>query len=106
MYVVLYQPEGAEAEVFGPYATPNVAASGLRRIAAAAGSQLDVAYSDLLATLDVTIDGERHRYQLLKVASTAQLDVHAEIIQEEAAAGSLDTEWSETEPSPSRLSGY
>jgi hypothetical protein len=106
VYVVLYQPESAEPEVFGPYGTPNAAASALRRIAASAGAQLDVSYSSLLATLDLKIDGERHRYQLLKVASSAQLDVHSEVIEELAAEGAIGIDFRHSEPAPSPLSGY
>lgn len=106
MYVVLYQPESGEPEVFGPYATPNAAASALRRIAAAAGAHLDVKYSSLLATLDLKIDGESHRYQLLKVASSAQLDVHSEVVEDLAAEGAVGFDYRQTEPSPSPLSGY
>lgn len=91
---------------FGPYGTPNAAASALRRIAASAGAQLDVSYSSLLATLDLKIDGERHRYQLLKVASSAQLDVHSEVIEELAAEGAIGIDFRHTEPAPSPLSGY
>lgn len=106
VYVILYQAEGADPEVFGPYSTPNVAAGSLRRIATAAGTQLDVTYSALLATLELNIGGERHRYQLVKVASSIQLDVHADIIGEEAASNRIETVYRETDPAPTRLSGY
>jgi hypothetical protein len=106
VYVVLYLPEGAEPEVFGPYQTPNVAANALRRIAMAAGTHLDVSYSALLATLELKIGGERHRYQLVKLASSVQLDVHADIIEEEAASNRIEIEYRRTDGSPTRLSGY
>ena len=41
----------------------------------------DVSHSALLATIDVTIDFEHHRYQLLNVGSPHQLDVHADVIE-------------------------
>lgn len=106
MYVVLYQPEAAEPEVFGPYTTPNAAANALRRIAGAAGATFDVTYSSLLATLDLKIDGDIHRYQLVKVASSAQLDIHAEIIEELAAEGGLEIAYRTPDPPPSPLAGY
>ena len=106
VFVVLYQPESAEPEVSGPYATPNAAASAMRRIAAAAGAQLEVSYSSLLATLDLSIDGERHRYQLVKVASSTQLDVHAEVVEGLAAEGAIGIDFRQAELAPSPLSGY
>ena len=55
---------------------------------------------------NLKIDGERHRYQLLKVASSAQLDVHSEVIEELAAEGAIGIDFRHTEPAPSPLSGY
>ena len=66
--------------MFGPFDTPQKAVNVLHRISAAAGEQIDVSHSTLMATIDVNIDGERHRYQLLKVGYSYQLGVHAEVI--------------------------
>lgn len=63
MYVILYQPETAPPEVFGPYSNPGAAVNAIRRIAGAAGDSLDISHSALLATIDVLIGDERHRYQ-------------------------------------------
>jgi hypothetical protein len=106
MYVVLYLPEVGHAEVFGPYATPTVAASALRRISAAAGDPIDVSHSALLATLEVRILDELHRYQLLKVASSSQLDAHADVIRSERKNATVEVELTNTPPPTTRLSGY
>lgn len=106
MYVILYQPEAAPPEVFGPYSSPAAAVNTLRRISGAAGSVMDVSHSALLVTIDVVIGGERHRYQLLKMASTTQLDIHADVIMSERKAGSVVVQHHEDRPSGSPLSGY
>lgn len=106
MYVILYQPEKADPEVFGPYTTPTVAANALHRISTAAGVPIDVTHSALLASIDVVISGERHRYQLLKMGSTTQLDIHAEIIAVEHEAGTVEASPRPPDLSPTRLSGY
>ena len=105
MYVLLYLPQEADPEVFGPFPTPQKAVNILRRISAAAGEQIDVSHSALLATIDVKIDGERHRYQLLKMGSPHQLDLHADVIVDIRASSHISVEPRPTVPSPSRLSG-
>lgn len=82
MYVVLYVPQDSEPEVFGPFSTFQLAVNILRGLASAAGFQLDAPASGLMASIDLKIDGERHRYQLLKVGSADQLQVHASLIDE------------------------
>ena len=106
MYVLLYLPEAADPEVFGPFDTPQKAVNVLRRISAAAGEQIDVSHSTLMATIDVHIDGERHRYQLLKVGSSYQLGVHAEVIAGLRSSAHVSVEPGPQPPPPSRLSGY
>lgn len=106
MYVLLYLPQQADPEVFGPFPTPQKAVNILRRISSAAGEQIDVSHSALLATIDVTIDGERHRYQLLKVGSPHQLDAHADVIEAERDSTLVSVEPRPMAPPPSRLSGY
>jgi len=106
MYVILYQPEEAPPEIFGPYSSPAAAVNALRHIAGAAGDVMDISHSALLATIDVLIGGERHRYQLLKMASTTQLDIHAEVIMAEREAGTVKVQHHLDQPSRSRLSGY
>lgn len=106
MYVVLYQPETGHPEVFGPYATPTIAAAAIRRISAAAGDAIDVSHDALLATLDVTLGGEVHRYQLLKMASSSQLDAHAYVIREEREDARVEVELRKETPAATRLSGY
>ncbi|MGH8912598.1 MAG: hypothetical protein ACRDVD_08800 [Acidimicrobiia bacterium] len=106
MYVVLYLPEAGHPEVFGPYATPTIAASALRRISAAAGDPIDVSHSALLATIDVRILDELHRYQLLKIASSSQLDAHADVIRLERDNATVEVELTDAPPPATRLSGY
>ncbi len=106
MYVILYQAEGAEPEVFGPYATPTQAASALRHITTAAGQPLDVSHSALLATIELDLAGERHRYHLLKVGSTTQLEVHGQVIREVRAEHEASVALRDGQPTPTRLSGY
>lgn len=106
MYVILYQPDSGHPEVFGPYATPTIAATAIRRISAAAGDPIDVSHAALLATIDVTLSGERHRYQLLKVASSSQLDAHAHVIQGDREGARVAVELANETPPTTRLSGY
>lgn len=42
--------------------------------------------------MDVWIDGERNRYQLLKLGSDDQLAIHAEVISEVAAVSDVSAE--------------
>jgi len=106
MYILLYLPEESDPEVFGPFATPQKAANVLRRISSAAGEPIDVSHSALLATLDVHIDDERHRYQLLKVGSRLQLEAHADVIQVERLSTGVSVESRAVPPPPTLLSGY
>ncbi|MCA1736862.1 MAG: hypothetical protein LC739_12375 [Actinobacteria bacterium] len=106
MYMLLYLPEQADAELFGPFLTPQKAINLLRRISAAAGEPIDVTHSALMATIDVTIDGERHRYQLLKVGSDYQLEIHADIIRDIRASAHVSVASRFALPPPSQLSGY
>lgn len=106
MYVVMFLPEKADPEVFGPFPTPQKAVNLLRRIATAAGGKIDISHSALMATIDVTIDGERHRYQVLKVGSSDQVDAHAHVIEELRASARITVEPRPSEPPPSKLSGY
>lgn len=92
MYIVLYLPEDNDPEVFGPYPTAARAAQSLRRISGAAGAPINVASSGALATIDVWIDGDRNRYQLLQVGSDDQLAIHGDIIESEAVAGTVTVE--------------
>ncbi len=105
MYVLLYLPELADPEVFGSFPTPQKAINVLRRISAAAGTQIDLSHS-ALATIDVTIDRERHRYQLLKMGSTDQLDIHADMIEELRATTAVSVGSRLDLPPQSQLSGY
>lgn len=66
MYVVLYLPTDNDPEVFGPFPTSQRAAQVMRRISAAAGKPINVGEDGALATIDIWIDSERNRYQLLK----------------------------------------
>jgi hypothetical protein len=104
MYVIVYQPEGADIEVFGPFSSPQQAAQAIRALSAAAGQPIDVTYSNVMGTIDVVIDGERHRYQLCKLGSSTQLDIHAEIIGEAAADGAVSVFEQTSPPPPSLLS--
>ena len=92
MYVVLYLPTDNDPEVFGPFPTPQRAAQVMRRISAAAGKPINVGEDGALATIDIWIDSERNRYQLLKIGSGEQLDIHAEIIAAEATDGRVSVE--------------
>ena len=106
MYVLLYLPELADPEVFGPFPTPQRAVNILRRISEAAGTPIDVSHSALLATIDVKIEGERHRYQLLKIGSPHQLAIHAEVIEAERKSNEISVHSRPELPPPSRLSSY
>ena len=106
MFVVLYSPQGAEPEVFGPYSTPQAAVNALRRIAAAAGHPLQIGQSALMASIDLTIENERHRYHLLKVASSSQLDVHATVIEELRNTVVISVTPGDDLAPPARFSGY
>jgi hypothetical protein len=92
MYVVLYLPADNDPETFGPYPTPQRAAQALRRISGAAGRPIDVGDDGALATVDVWIDHERNRYQLLKLGSDDQLDIHADVITEVATTVAVSVE--------------
>ena len=106
MYMLLYLPQEADPELFGPFPTPQKAINILRRISEAAGKNIDVSHSALLATIDVKIDDERHRYQLLKVGSDHQLNIHADIIQDIRTSAEISVQSRFVLPEPSRLSGY
>jgi hypothetical protein len=106
MFVVLYLPKAAEPEVFGPYSTPQTAVNALRRIAASAGHALNIGQSALMASIDLTIEGEQHRYQLLKMASSSQLDVHATVIGELRRTVEITITPRDDLAPPTRLSGY
>ncbi|HEX6947488.1 MAG TPA: hypothetical protein VF246_09065 [Acidimicrobiia bacterium] len=106
MYMILYLPEGAEPEVFGPFSTYQIALNMLRSLAAAAGGTVDAPPSGLMASVDLTIDGERHRYQLLKVASPTQLEVHASVIQEMGETAEVKIVDPDELSPPGRFSSY
>lgn len=80
--MIIYVPQGAEPEVFGPFSTFQHAVNILRRLSAAAGHPLTAPPSGLMASIDLEIDGEHHRYQLLQVASPSQIEIHASVIEE------------------------
>jgi hypothetical protein len=106
VYVILYVPQGAEPELFGPFSTFQHALNILRSLASAAGYQLQAPPSGLMASIDLLIDGEHHRYQLLKVASADQVEVHASVIGELRDTVDIEmTEGTDLSP-PGRLSGY
>lgn len=106
MYVILYLPEGAEPELFGPYSTFQHALNMLRLIAKATGQTLETPPAGLMAAVDLLIDGERHRYQLLKMASTSQLEVHASVIEDLAATGAVSVSHEDELSPPGRFSSY
>lgn len=106
VYVILYMPQGAEPEIFGPFSTFQHAVNILRSLAAAAGHQLQAPPSGLNASIDLLIDGERHRYQLIKMASTDQVEVHSSVIAELKETSEIElAEGTDLSP-PGRLSGY
>lgn len=102
MYVIVYQPQKADPEAFGPFQGPEMATRALRELATQAGVPLSDLGGGPLATADVYVDGERHRYQLVKIGSVLQLEAHGHILRELAEAGERGTG---DEPPPV-LSGY
>lgn len=106
MYVILYLPEGAEPEIFGPLSTFQAAVNLLRTLATATGHILNTPPSGLMASVDLHIDGERHRYQLLKVGSASQLEAHSAIIAELRDTAHLQVRDTDDLSPPGRLSGY
>jgi len=106
VFVVLYLPEGAEPEIFGPYSTFQHAVNMLRVLASAAGHTLSAPPSGLMASIDLLIDGERHRYQLLKMGSTSQLDIHASVIEDLKATAHLQVLDEDDLSPPGRFSSY
>jgi hypothetical protein len=106
MFVVLYSPDHADPEVFGPFPTIQPAVNAMRRMATAAGHSMELSHSDLMATINIVISGELHRYQLLKIGSPTQLEAHAYVIEGERDSHHI-TVMTRTEPAPpARLSGY
>jgi len=106
MFVVLYSPDQAHPEVFGPFSTIQPAVNAMRRIATAAGHTMELSHSDLMATINIVISGELHRYQLLKIGSATQLEAHAYVIEGERESHHMSVV-TRTEPAPpARLSGY
>ncbi len=106
MYVILYLPEGAEPEIFGPFSTYQIALNMLRSLAIAAGGSLDAPPSGLMASVDILIAGEKHRYQLIKLASTSQLEVHSAVIQEMSETVEIEVVHPEDLSPPGRFSSY
>lgn len=106
MYVILYLPDGAEPEIFGPFSTYQVALNMLRSLAASAGGMLDAPPSGLMASVDILIAGEKHRYQLIKLASTSQLEVHATVIKEMGETAEVEVVDPEDLSPPGRFSSY
>lgn len=106
MFVVLYFPDHADPEVFGPFATIQPAVNAMRRIATAAGHTMELSHSDLMATINVVISDELHRYQLLKVGSPTQLEAHAYVIEGEREEHLITVDMRSEAPPPARLSGY
>ena len=106
MFVVLYLPDYADPEIFGPFSHIQPAVNAMRHIATAAGNPMELSHSDLMATINVIISGERHRYQLLKIASPTQLEAHAYVIEGEREAHHVTVEDREEVPPPARLSSY
>jgi hypothetical protein len=106
VYVIIYVPQGAEPEVFGPFSTFQHAVNILRAIAAAAGFPLQAPPSGLMASIDLLIDGERHRYQLLKVGSPSQLEVHSSVIEELRETAEIELVSDGDLSPPGRFSSY
>lgn len=106
MYVILYLPAGAEPEIFGPYSTFQHAVNMLRKLASAAGHSLTAPPSGLMASIDLLIDGERHRYQLLKMGSTSQIEIHASVIEDMAETSQIDMADDDDLSPPGRFSSY
>ncbi|CAN5807494.1 hypothetical protein BH23ACT5_BH23ACT5_07870 [soil metagenome] len=84
VYVIVYQPEKDDPEVFGPFDGPETATASLRRLAADARVSMVDDHSGPLATIDVYLDGERHRYQLVKIGSVLQLEAHGHVFRQVA----------------------
>lgn len=104
--MILYVPQGAEPEIFGPFSTFQHALNILRSLANAAGHPLHAPPSGTMASIDLLIDGERHRYQLIKVASTDQVEIHSAVIAELKETAEIEVaEVTDLSP-PGRLSGY
>lgn len=106
MYVIVYAPEGAEPEVFGPFSTFPQAVNLLRVLSGAAGHPLNAPPSGLMASIDLLIDGERHRYQLLKLGSPSQLEVHASVIDEIRETAEIEVVAEGDLAPPGRFSSY
>lgn len=106
MFIVLYSPDRGDPEIFGPFQMIQPAINAMRRIATAAGHGIELSHSDLLATIDVAISGENHRYQLLKMGSPTQLDAHAYVIEGERDSHNITVNARAEPPPPARLSGY
>jgi len=78
----------------------------MRRIATPAGHRMEHSHSDLMATLNIVISSELHRYQLLQIGSATQLEAHAYVIEGEREFHHI-TVLTRTQPlAPARLSGY
>lgn len=106
VYVIVYVPQGAEPEVFGPFSTFQHAVNLLRAISAAAGHPLSAPPSGLMASIDLLIDGEHHRYQLLKVGSQSQLEIHASVIEEIRETSEISVTSEGDLSPPGRFSSY
>lgn len=106
MYVIIYVPQGAEPEVFGPFSTFQHAVNILRRISAAAGHPLSAPPSGLMASIDLVIEGEHHRYQLLKIGSASQLEIHASVIEEAGETSEIRVTSEGDLSPPGRFSSY
>jgi hypothetical protein len=104
--MILYLPEGAEPEIFGPYSAFQPALNMLRGIAGAVGHTLAAPPSGLMASVEVMIDGERHRYQLLKVGSTSQIEIHASVIKELRESAVVELADDDDLSPPGRFSSY
>jgi hypothetical protein len=104
--MILYLPEGAEPEVFGPYSTFQQALNMLRALSTAVGHILETPPSGLMAGVTFAIDGERHRYQLLKMASATQLEVHVSVIQDLSETATVEVVDEEGLSPPGPISSY
>lgn len=104
--MIIYVPEGAEPEIFGPFSTFPQAVNILRSISAAAGHPLSAPPSGLMASIDLIIEGERHRYQLLKVGSTSQLEIHRSVIEDMKETSEIKVVAEGDLAPPGRFSGY
>ncbi|MGH8952841.1 MAG: hypothetical protein ACRDX9_15665 [Acidimicrobiia bacterium] len=104
--MIVYVPEGAEPEVFGPFSTFPQALNLLRALSGAAGHPLSAPPSGLMASVDLLIDGERHRYQLLKLGSASQLEIHVSVIDEIRATTPIQVIAEGDLAPPGRFSSY